>query len=91
MIIYAKLGEILKERGMTWKDLQKAGIGVNAPYRFSQNQPINTKLIDKVCKFLNVQPGDIMEWAENENQAEILTLQKQKEELEKKIAELQNK
>ena len=32
-----------------------------------------------------------MEWVENENQAEILTLERQKQELERKIAELQAK
>ena len=91
MIIYTKLGKILENRGMTWKDLQKADIGLNAPYKFSGNKDINTKLIDKVCAFLKVQPGDIMEWVENENQAEILSLQRQKEELEAKIAKLQAK
>lgn len=91
MIIYAKLGHILDQRGMTWKDLQKADIGVNAPYKFSQNKDINTKLIDKVCAFLKVQPGDIMEWVESEDQMEILELQRQKQAIEAKIAQLQAK
>ena len=61
MIVYYKLGNILKERKMQWKDLCNAGISINMPTRFSQNKNISSDTIDKVCQFLNVQPGDIME------------------------------
>ena len=89
MIVYYKLANILKERNMNWKDLCKCGISVNMPTRFSQNKPVNTETIDKICEFLNVQPGDIMEWVEKDNQKErellsqIEALQKQLEELKK--------
>ena len=29
MIVYRKLNNLLKEKGMTWKDLCQAGISVN--------------------------------------------------------------
>lgn len=83
MIVYYKLSNILKERNMQWKDLCKAGISVNTPTKFSQNKTMNTEMIDKVCAFLKVQPGDIMEWVnesdqkEREIQAKIDALQKQ--------------
>lgn len=83
MIVYYKLANILKERNMQWKDLCKAGISVNTPTKFSQNKTMNTAMIDKVCAFLKVQPGDIMEWVnesdqkEREIQAKIDALQKQ--------------
>lgn len=83
MIVYYKLSNILKERNMQWKDLCKAGISVNTPTKFSQNKTMNTEIIDKVCAFLKVQPGDIMEWVnesdqkEREIQAKIDALQKQ--------------
>ena len=83
MIVYYKLANILKERNMQWKDLCKAGISVNTPTKFSQNKTMNTRMIDKVCAFLKVQPGDIMEWVnesdqkEREIQAKIDALQKQ--------------
>ena len=83
MIVYYKLANILKERKMQWKDLCEAGISVNTPTKFSQNKTMNTEIIDKVCAFLNVQPGDIMEWVnesdqkEREIQAKIDALQKQ--------------
>ena len=91
MIVYYKLEKILKERNMQWKDLCEAGISINTPTKFIHNKTMNTNVIDKVCAFLKVQPGDIMEWVENENQAEVLTLERQKQELERKIAELQAK
>lgn len=83
MIVYYKLANILKERNMQWKDLCEAGISVNMPSRFSQNKNINSETLDKVCKFLKVQPGDIMEYVdadlqkEREIQAQIEALQKQ--------------
>lgn len=72
---------------MQWKDLCEAGISVNTPTKFSQNKTMNTEIIDKVCAFLKVQPGDIMEWIdeseqkEKEIQAQIDALQKQLEEV----------
>ena len=89
MIVYYKLANILKERKMTWKDLAQCGISVNLPVKFSQNKPVNTETIDKVCAFLKVQPGDIMEWIEEDRQkereimAQIDLLQKQLDELKK--------
>lgn len=83
MIVYYKLANILKERNMQWKDLCESGISVNMPTRFSQNKNINSETLDKVCKFLKVQPGDIMEYIdedlqkEREIQAQIEALQKQ--------------
>ena len=83
MIVYYKLSNILKERNMQWKDLCEAGISVNTPTKFSEGRTMNTEIIDKVCAFLKVQPGDIMEWVnesdqkEREIQAKIDALQKQ--------------
>ena len=53
---------------MQWKDLCEAGISVNTPTKFSQNKTMNTEIIDKVCAFLKVQPGDIMEWVDESDQ-----------------------
>ena len=87
MIVYYKLANILKERNMNWKDLCECGISVNMPTRFSQNKPVNTETIDKICEFLKVQPGDIMEWVEKDNQKERELLS-QIEALEKQLKEL---
>ncbi|MBQ4523379.1 MAG: helix-turn-helix transcriptional regulator [Lachnospiraceae bacterium] len=88
MIVFYKLANILKEREMQWKDLCNAGISVNMPARFSQNRPVNTETIDKVCTYLKVQPGDIMEWVEDENELKKRELQSQIEALQKQLNEL---
>ena len=66
LIIYDKLGAILKERNMQWKDLCNGGLSINTPAKFSHNRTMNTENIDKVCSFLKVQPSEIMEWIPDE-------------------------
>lgn len=81
MIVYYKLANLLKERNMNWKDLCEAGISVNTPQKFSQNKNVSTDTIDKICEYLKVQPGDIMEWIDEKEeerakiQAQINALQ----------------
>lgn len=90
MIVYYKLKKILEERGMSWQDLENAGISKNMPYKFSQNKGVNTDTIDKVCRYLHVQPGDIMESIDEKAQEE----EKIKAEmaiLQAKLDALQNK
>lgn len=84
MIVYYKLANLLKERNMNWKDLCEAGISVNTPQKFSQNKNVSTDTIDKVCKFLEVQPGDIMEWVD-EKEEERAKIQAQIDALQKKL------
>ena len=77
MIVYYKLEKILKERGLTWKSLCDAGLSQNMPSRMAKNNYLSTETIVKVCAFLKVQPGDIMEWIDEKAQKET--------ELERKI------
>lgn len=91
MIVYDKLGLLLKEKGMNWKDLTNCGISANMPFKFSQNKNMNTESIDKVCAYLNVQPSDIMEFITDEEYTQRESNKKNKERLaiEKEIARLQ--
>lgn len=88
MIVYTKLEKILKEKNMQWKSLCDAGISVNMPAKFSKNKPMNTDIINKVCEYLKVQPGDIMEWIPD---AEYQKANEEKQAIEAQIAELQAK
>lgn len=92
MIVYKKLEKILKDRKMAWKDLCKSGIAANTPQKFSQNRPISTESLNKVCEYLKVQPSDIMEWipdAEyNKTNAERQAIEAQIAELQAKLSEL---
>lgn len=88
MIVYKKLEKILQDRNMQWKSLCDAGISVNMPAKFSKNKPMNTDIINKVCEYLQVQPGEIMEWIPD---AEYESVNAEKQAIEAKIAELQAK
>lgn len=88
MIVYRKLDNLLKEKGMTWKDLCQAGISVNMPTKFSLNRVMKTDVIDRVCAYLHVQPGDIMEWVEDEDQLKRLEIESQIATLQKQLADL---
>lgn len=88
MIVYSKLATLLKERKMAWKDLCKSGIAANTPQKFSQNRPISTESLNKVCEYLKVQPSEIMEWIPD---AEYEKTNAEKLAIEAQIAELQAK
>lgn len=88
MIVYTKLGKILKEKNMQWKSLCDAGISMNMPAKFSKNRPMNTETINQVCEYLRLQPGDIMEWIPDE---EYNKANEERQAIEAKIAELQAK
>lgn len=93
MIIYDKLGEILKKRNMQWKDLCDGGLSTNTPAKFSHNRTMNTENIDKVCTFLQVQPSEIMEWISDEEyqKQQDEKANEEKQAIEAQIAELQEK
>lgn len=88
MIVYTKLGLLLQKRKMSWSDLRKAGLSQNMPTRFSKNENINGDTINKVCEYLKVQPGEIMEWIPD---AEYEKANAEKQAIEAQIAELQAK
>lgn len=88
MIVYTKLATLLSERKMTWKELRNSGIAANTPQKFSQNRPISTESLNKVCEYLKVQPSEIMEWIPD---SEYEKANAEKIALEQQIAELQAK
>lgn len=100
IIVYNKLLSVLKQRNIGNRELaKKAGIAVNSPLKFQKNMPVSTETLNRVCEFLQVQPGDIMEWIPDivyeerkkrlaEEQAKKTA---EKEAIEAQIAELQAK
>lgn len=65
MIRYYKLFDLLNRRNMKKTDLLEV---VSAPTlaKIGKGKNIQTDAIDKICLFLNCQPGDIMEVIETE-------------------------
>lgn len=84
MITYYKLDSLLESKNIKKIDLQrKLGISPSTMANFSKNKYVAMSIIDKICKELQCQPGDIMSYVD-ENEAE-------KAKLEAQIAELQAK
>ena len=89
MIVYYKLDRLLEEKGIKKIDLQKEiNASPSTMANFSKNKYVALSIIDKICQVLKCQPGDIMEWVENEDsrkereiQAQIDALQKQLEQV----------
>lgn len=61
-IKYYRLFDLLQRRGMKKTDLLTlAGISAPTLAKLSKGETVTTEVIEKVCKALGVQPGDIME------------------------------
>ncbi len=60
MITYTKLWLLLNEKGMKRTDL-KSVISSATLAKLGKNEPISSTVIEKICNFLDCQPGDIME------------------------------
>lgn len=62
-ISFKKLFHLLVDRNMKDVDLRKAA-NISAPTmtKLRQDKVVQTDMIDKICKALDCQPGDIMEY-----------------------------
>lgn len=66
-IVYDKLFDVLSEYNMKKGDLQKeANITASIMSRLAKNETVRTDTINKICKALQCQPGDIMEYMDVE-------------------------
>lgn len=63
MIKYYKLLDVLNRREMTKEELRiKLSLSSATIAKISKNEFISLRVINDICKFLNCQPGDIMEY-----------------------------
>ncbi|WP_041668985.1 helix-turn-helix domain-containing protein [Acetobacterium woodii] len=68
MITYKKMFHLLVDREMKDVDLRKkANISAPTMTKLRNDKIVQTDTIDKLCKALQCQPGDIMEYLEEEN------------------------
>ena len=66
-IKYDKLLALLKVKGYTSYRIRKENIIGQATYRkIKEGGDIDTRTIAKLCQLLNCQPGDILEYEEEE-------------------------
>lgn len=67
MLRYYKLFDLLNRRGLKKTDLfQIAGLTSPTLAKLSKGATISSETINKICKGLNCQPGDIMEYVPDE-------------------------
>lgn len=61
MIRYYKLFDLLNRRGMKKTDLLKI---ISSPTlaKLTKGETVKTNIIDRICMYLDCQPGDIMEY-----------------------------
>lgn len=67
-----KVKKLMDEKSLKKFDLRKAGFNPNVIDKvlsgpLNKNKRVDTETINRLCEFLNCQPGDIMEYVEEEN------------------------
>ena len=66
-IKFYKLLDLMNKRSISKGTLQKmAGISSATVAKLSANEKVSLEVIEKICKALDVQPGDIMECISDE-------------------------
>lgn len=70
MLNYTKLWLLLENRGMKKTDLKQV-ISGSTLAKLGKNETISSDIIEKLCKFLKCQPGDIMEYIDEEQMKEV--------------------
>ena len=97
MIVYNKLNSLLEERHITRTKLgEDTGLSTNIISKISKNEGFKTETINRLCEYLKVPPGDIMEWIPDseyetvlkKQEEEKLAIQAQIEELQAKLKKL---
>lgn len=67
-IKYSKLIQALADRGVNSYTVKTQKIIGSETYKkIMQGGHIDTRSIDKLCKYLNCQPGDILEYVPDDN------------------------
>ena len=65
-VSYKKLWKLLIDRDMIKKDLRvAAGISTNAIAKLGKNENVSTEILARICKVLNCEIGDIMEFVDD--------------------------
>ncbi len=66
-IKYYKLFDLLNRKDLKKGDLMKlAGISSPTMAKLARNEIVQTDIISRICKALDCQPGDIMEYIPDE-------------------------
>ena len=65
---YNKLWKLLVDKKMSKADLRKAsGVSPNTMTKLRRDEPVMLSVLDKICKTLEVNYGDIVDYIADEN------------------------
>ena len=72
-IVMTKVKELMDEKGLKKFDLRKMGFNPNVldkvlSGKLDRSKRVDTETINRLCEVLDCQPGDIMEYVEEDNQ-----------------------
>ncbi|MGD8401583.1 MAG: helix-turn-helix transcriptional regulator [Bacillota bacterium] len=67
-ISFSKLSALMKSRGIKKFGLRKEGVNAQILDKALNNGNVDTRTINKLCRLLNCQPGDIMEYIPEEKE-----------------------
>ena len=70
-IVYTKLFEFMKARDIKKYHLRQQGIHAAVMDKLIKNSNVDVSTIDKLCKLLNCQPSDIMEYIPDEDPTQV--------------------
>lgn len=65
MITYEKLWKMMQEKSVSQYRLHAEGISNSTLTRLRRNESVNTETVDKLCRILECDVGDIMEYRES--------------------------
>ena len=69
-ILYTKLFELIDKNNIKPYHLRQQGIHAAVMDKLVKNKNVNVSTINNLCKLLNCQPGDIMEYVPDIEQSE---------------------
>ena len=61
-LVYDKFFELLSIKGINKSDLRNYGFSQRVSVKLSKGEDISTNTLNRICKLLDCQPGDIMEY-----------------------------
>lgn len=70
MIKYSKLFALLESEGKSATNwLRQEGVHPSVVNKLRKNERVNTDTIDRLCRLLDCQPGDLMEYVAEKPEA----------------------
>ncbi|MEN6316153.1 MAG: helix-turn-helix transcriptional regulator [Clostridiaceae bacterium] len=71
-VSYNRLWKLLVDKKMSKADLRKAsGVSPNTMTKLRRDEPVMLNVLDKICKTLDVNYGDIMDYLPDKKRSEI--------------------